>query len=69
MWTPPQLRGRGYARGVVGASLRDARAAGATRAILFTGDDNHAAQKAYRSLGFEVVGEYGLVLLREPAAP
>jgi GNAT superfamily N-acetyltransferase len=69
VWTPPALRGRGFARAVVAASLRDARAAGVTRAILFTGDDNVAAQHAYRSIGFQVVGEYGLVLLREPRAP
>lgn len=66
VWTPPHLRGRGYARAVVAASLRDAKAAGARRAILFTGDTNVAAQKAYRALGFARVGDFGLCLLRTP---
>lgn len=66
VWTPPPLRGRGYARAVVAASLRDAKMAGASRAILFTGDTNGAAQRAYRALGFTRVGDFGLCLLRTP---
>ncbi len=65
VYTPPALRGRGYGRAVVAASLRDAHAKGAQRAILFTDDDNFAAQTAYRSLGFQRVGDWGLVLLKE----
>ncbi len=65
VWTPPALRRRGYARAVVAASLRDARAEGVQRAILFTGDTNIAAQKAYRAIGFQGVGDYGLLLLKE----
>lgn len=67
VWTPPALRGRGYARAVVAAALRDARARGIARAILFTGGDNPAAQRAYRALGFTPVGDYALVLFRKPA--
>jgi GNAT superfamily N-acetyltransferase len=63
VYTPPALRGRGYARAVVAGSLRAARARGVTGAILFTGKDNHFAQRAYRALGFRVVGDYGVVLL------
>jgi uncharacterized protein len=59
VWTPPALRRRGYARAVVAGSLL---AKGAPRAILFTGDENHAAIEAYTSLGFARVGEYELVL-------
>jgi len=66
VWTPPALRGRGYARAVVAASLRDAKTAGAQRAILFTGDTNQAAQKAYRALGFTRIGDFGLCLLQTP---
>lgn len=66
VYTPPALRGRGYARAVVAASLRDAHAEGAQRAILFTDEENIAAQTAYRSLGFQRVAEWGLVLLKEP---
>jgi predicted GNAT family acetyltransferase len=55
-----------YGRAAVAASLLDARAPGATKAILFTGEDNIAAQKAYVALGFRQVGSYRLLLLKSP---
>jgi RimJ/RimL family protein N-acetyltransferase len=64
VWTPPELRRRGYGRAVVAASLVDARAEGAHTAILFTGVENIAAQKAYLALGFRQIGNYRLLLLR-----
>jgi predicted GNAT family acetyltransferase len=64
VWTPPDLRRRGYARAVVAASLLDARAGGARKGILFTGEGNVAAQKAYQALGFRRAGDYAIVLLR-----
>jgi predicted GNAT family acetyltransferase len=64
VWTPPDLRRRGYGRSVVAASLLDARTAGASVAILFTGERNIAAQKAYVALGFRHIGDYRLLLLR-----
>jgi len=69
VWTPPELRRRGYGRCVVAASLLDARAEGAEKAILFTGEGNLAAQRAYAALGFRHIGDYGLLLLRSPIAP
>jgi ribosomal protein S18 acetylase RimI-like enzyme len=71
VWTPPALRGRGYGRAVVAASLRDARAEGKRQAILFTGVHNTPAQKAYIALGFQHIGDYRIVLLREsiPSMP
>jgi len=66
VWTPPELRSRGYGRAVVAASLLDARAEGAAKAILFTGQDNIAAQKAYVALGFRHIGNYRILLLRSP---
>ena len=62
VWTPPERRGRGYARAVVAASLLDARAEGVERAVLFT--ENPVARRAYEALGFRRVGEYGLVIFR-----
>lgn len=62
VFTPPPLRGRGYGRAVVAGTLLEARASGATRSVLFTGPDNAPAQAAYRALGYEDVGDYGLVL-------
>jgi predicted GNAT family acetyltransferase len=61
VWTPPAWRGRGFARAVVAGSLLEARAQGVTRSVLFTGKDNHPAQRAYEALGFRVVGDYGLL--------
>jgi len=66
VFTPPALRGRGFARAVVAGSLLAARTRGVERSILFTGVDNRAAQSAYRALGYERVGDYGLVLFAEP---
>ena len=66
VFTPPELRRRGYGRSVVAASLLDARSQGVEKAILFTGEDNTAAQKAYTALGFAHIGDYRIVLLHSP---
>lgn len=63
VWTPPELRARGYARGVVAGSLLEAQSGGASRAILFTAVDNHPARRAYLALGFKLIGDYGVVML------
>ena len=60
VWTPPELRGRGYGRAVVAGSLLDARGRGVTRAVLFA--EREDAKRAYRGLGFTALGEYGLLL-------
>jgi ribosomal protein S18 acetylase RimI-like enzyme len=62
VWTPHALRSRGHARAVVGGSLLEAQRRGVTRSVLFTETDNHAAQAAYRAIGYERVGDYGMVL-------
>ena len=62
IYTPPKLRGRGYAKLAVAASLVVARERGASRAVLFTG--NPSAVRTYEALGFRRVGDYALVLLR-----
>jgi RimJ/RimL family protein N-acetyltransferase len=64
VWTPPELRRRGYGRCVVATSLLDARAEGVEKSVLFTGEENLAAQKAYTALGFRHIGDYRLVLLQ-----
>lgn len=66
VYTPPELRGRGYARAVVAQSLLDARAEGVQTGILFTDQENVAAHKAYTGIGFQVIEEYGLALYQEP---
>lgn len=62
VFTPPASRGRGYARRAVAASLVAARSRGVERAILFTGDHNVAAQRAYLALGFRPIGDYAIVI-------
>lgn len=62
IYTPPELRGRGYARAAVAASLVAARERGAERAILFT--SNPSAARAYEALGFLRTGSYAVILFR-----
>lgn len=61
VYTPPFGRARGFARSAVAGSLLRARAAGAGRAVLFTDVANVAAQRAYAALGFEPIGDWGMV--------
>ncbi|MCC5637113.1 GNAT family N-acetyltransferase [Nostoc sp. CHAB 5844] len=66
VWTPPQLRGKGYAKSVVAGSLLEARSHGVERAILFTNQQNYAAQAAYRGIGFRPTKEeFGLVIFSD----
>jgi hypothetical protein len=66
VYTPPELRSRRRARSVVAGSLLLARDAGVKRSVLFTARDNHSAQRAYRALGYECVGDYAILLFAEP---
>jgi GNAT superfamily N-acetyltransferase len=62
IYTPPELRGRGFAKSVVAAALLVARDRGASRAVLFT--NNPSAARTYEAIGFRRIGDYSLVLLR-----
>ena len=62
VWTPPPLRGRGYARCAVAGSLLRARDQGVRRAILFTSSASGA--RAYQAIGFVQTGQFGLLFLR-----
>jgi ribosomal protein S18 acetylase RimI-like enzyme len=61
VWTPPQLRRRGYARAVVAGQLQIARGEGKMRSVLFTPTTNTPAQRAYEAIGYVPIGEYGLI--------
>ena len=61
VWTPPALRGHGYARCAVAGSLQHARNRGVRAAILFTDEKNVAAQRSYVAVGFRPIGDYGIV--------
>jgi GNAT superfamily N-acetyltransferase len=60
VYTPPEQRGRGYAKAAVAHSVSVARERGAERAVLFTRNPN--AARSYAAVGFQHVGDYGLVL-------
>ncbi len=60
VWTPQALRGQGYGRAVVAGSLLEVKETGVRRAVLFA--EREDAKRAYTGIGFQVVGEYGLVL-------
>jgi uncharacterized protein len=62
IYTPPALRGRGYAKAAVAHSLLIARERGASRAVLFT--PNPSAARSYEAVGFRRIGDYSLVLLK-----
>ena len=55
VYTPPGLRGRGYAGGVTAAASELAQARGAEAVILFTDMANPTSNSLYRRLGYEAV--------------
>lgn len=62
VWTPRDWRGRGYARAAVAGALMAARDDGAALAVLFTGKENEPARRAYLGLGFQIIGDYAIIL-------
>lgn len=64
VFTPPELRGHGYARTAVARHMEELRAEGVITAILFA--SGPAASRAYEAIGFERIGSYTLALLKAP---
>jgi uncharacterized protein len=64
VFTLAPLRSQGFARAVVAGALLAARARGVASSVLFTEVDNHPAKAAYRALGYERVGDYGMLMLK-----
>lgn len=56
VWTPPGLRGRGYASGVV-AVLSDERMAAGERCMLYTDLANPTSNKIYQAMGYRRIGD------------
>jgi hypothetical protein len=56
-YTPPALRGRGYASNLVAAATADQLAKGRTFCFLFTDRANPTSNKIYQALGYEPVGD------------
>lgn len=63
VYTPVELRGRGYARIAVALHLKEARNAGVSRAVLFAASDS--AARAYISIGFVPAGQFALTLFKQ----
>lgn len=61
VYTPPPLRGQGFARTAVALHLAELHQTGARRAFLFAASD--AAASAYRAIGFAPAGQMRLVIL------
>jgi GNAT superfamily N-acetyltransferase len=61
MYVDPAVRGRGVARRILATLEREARALGATRAVLETGSRQSPALRLYRAAGYSAIpcwGEY-----------
>lgn len=60
VYTPPELRGRGFARTALALHLQEVCIEGVERAVLSAA--NAAAARVYRALGFQQTGEFALVI-------
>jgi predicted GNAT family acetyltransferase len=71
VYTRPGYRGRGLAGVTMQKLMRDAfERQRLERLILFTGEDNRAARRLYESLGFRIIGYFGLLFgVPETMAP
>jgi predicted GNAT family acetyltransferase len=58
VYTPPALRGRGYASSAVAAASRRALAQGAERCMLFTDLANPTSNKIYAEVGYRRCGDW-----------
>ena len=67
VYTPPKLRGRGFARRAVALHLQEAREKGVQRAVLFAASDT--ASRAYVAVGFRKVGTFGGNFYETPQVP
>lgn len=68
MYVRDGVRGRGVADAVLAAIEAAARAAGATRLCLETGDRQHAAMRFYQRCGFQRCAAFGDYLAMTPHA-
>ena len=64
VYVPRDLRGQGLGGAIVAAQLRQLRAGGVTRAVLFAASS--AAAQVYERIGFDQVGRYEIAVLRTP---
>lgn len=65
VFTPPELRAKGFARTAVALHLEEARKNGASRAILFASGE--PAVRAYSAIGFSKIGHFTLKIFDQGA--
>lgn len=58
VYTPPELRNRGYASAAVAAASRRALSDGATNCMLFTDVTNPTSNKIYADVGYRPIGHW-----------
>jgi GNAT superfamily N-acetyltransferase len=61
VYTPPPLRGRGYAGAVTAAVSRNALDAGAEQVLLYTDTANPTSNALYQRLGYRHIADYALL--------
>lgn len=69
VWTPPELRRRGYGTAVTAACTLDALQRGAVDVVLYTDRANHTSNDIYQQLGFRAVHDCALVELEPEHQP
>jgi len=67
VYSPPELRRRGYAGSAVAAASRRALGQGARRCMLYTDLDNPTSNKIYAEVGYRRIGDWEEIALEEPA--
>jgi GNAT superfamily N-acetyltransferase len=69
VYTPPELRGHGYASAATAALSRQALAAGAEEVVLYTDLANPVANSIYQRIGYRPLEDRVLLAFAEPALP
>ena len=64
VYTPPEFRGRGFARRSLAMHLAEARDTGVEEAVLFAA--NPAAERAYLAIGFKPADPFSIVVFDPP---
>ncbi len=66
VYTPPELRGRGYASAVTAAASRRAREAGAEEVLLYTDLANPTSNSIYQRIGYRAVEDRVVLAFSAP---
>jgi RimJ/RimL family protein N-acetyltransferase len=67
VYTPPELRGRGYGAAVTAACTQDALDCGASQVVLFTDEANPTSNGIYQRIGFRALDDRLILRFVSPA--